>query len=115
MPESATAGGGHGLALIAEHRTPIEALCRRYGVRRLALFGSALHGKTDAAVSDIDLAVDFDDGAGLSPAHQYFNFKSELERLLARPVDLVELSAMQDSRLKRIIQRTQVRVFGYGT
>ena len=37
--------------------------------------------------------------------------KSQLETLLGRPVDLVELAAMPDSRLKRLISREAVSVF----
>jgi uncharacterized protein len=32
------------LPLIAERRSDIAALCRRFGVRRLAVFGSAARG-----------------------------------------------------------------------
>jgi len=101
-----------GLALIAAHRSAIEALCGRYRVRQLALVGSALRGDADAARGDIDLTVEFEETKEASPAHQYFDFKSELERLLGRQADLVELRAMQDCRLKRIIQKTQVPVHG---
>jgi hypothetical protein len=34
-----------------------------------------------------------------------------VERLVGRPVDLVETKAMADSRLKRVIERTQVPVY----
>lgn len=36
----------------------LAELCRRHGIRRLALFGSALHG-TDRPGSDVDLLVEF--------------------------------------------------------
>lgn len=38
----------------------LEALCRRHGIRRLALFGSALTGL--GPESDIDLLVEFEAG-----------------------------------------------------
>jgi len=46
-----------------------------------------------------------------SLARQYFDFKQALERLLLRPVDLVELEAMPDTRLKRIIEQTKVPIY----
>jgi len=98
--------------LLETHRSAIEPLCGRYGVSRRALFGSALRGATGAAPGVIDFTVEFDEMNDVSPAHQYFGFKSELERLLGRQADLVELRAMQDCRLKRIIQKTQVPVYG---
>jgi hypothetical protein len=36
----------------------LEALCRRYGIRRLSLFGSTLRG-TNRPDSDVDLLVEF--------------------------------------------------------
>ena len=46
-----------------------------------------------------------------SAARQYFDFKRDLELLLERPVDLVDLGAVEDSRLKRIIERTKVPIY----
>jgi antitoxin ParD1/3/4 len=97
--------------LIDTHRLEIETLCRRYGVRRLALFGSILRQDFSLTTSDIDVAVEFGPPTGDSAARQYFDFKCELERLLARSVDLVELDAMPDTRLKRNIERTKMPIY----
>jgi predicted nucleotidyltransferase len=97
--------------LIAQHRRTINRLCKRFGVRRLGAFGSILREDFDPATSDVDFVVEFKRVPGLAPARQYFDFKSELERVFDRPVDLVELKAMPDSRLKRLIERTQVPVY----
>ena len=64
------------------------------------------------ATSDLDVTVEFGKPRGRSPERQYFDFKAALEALFGRPVDLVELAAMPDSRLKRYIERSQVRVYG---
>ena len=40
----------------------LAAVCRRYRIRRLSLFGSALKG-LDRPESDIDLLVEFEPGA----------------------------------------------------
>jgi predicted nucleotidyltransferase len=101
--------------LLADHGRPLQLRCGRFGVERLGFFGSILRDDFESTNSDLDLVVDFGPDPHDSPARQYVNFKAELERLLGRPVDLVELSAMQESRLKRIIQRTQVGIYGYGT
>lgn len=42
-------------------REHLETLCRRHGIRRLALFGSALSGELGPD-SDIDLLVEFEPG-----------------------------------------------------
>ena len=40
----------------------LQAVCRRYRIRRLSLFGSTLKG-TDRPDSDLDLLVEFEAGA----------------------------------------------------
>lgn len=96
---------------LAVHLKSIRALCRRFSVRRLCAFGSVLRSDFDPARSDIDLAVEFGRSRRHGPANQYFAFKESLERLLGRTVDLIEMKAMADSRLKRVIERTQVPVY----
>jgi predicted nucleotidyltransferase len=98
-------------AMIERRRGEIAQLCERYGVRELALFGSILRSDFDPTSSDVDAAVKFGPPADDSLARQYFDFKSALERLLSRPVDLVELEAMPDTRLKRIIEHTKVPIY----
>jgi len=39
------------IPLVADNKDAIVALCKRYGVRRLALFGSAATGAFDEATS----------------------------------------------------------------
>lgn len=97
--------------LLARHRKEIGSLCRRFSVKYLAAFGSILRSDFDET-SDVDLVVGFGKSSRYSLANQYFEFKSAIEELLGRPVDLVELNAMPASRLKRIIERTQVPVYG---
>lgn len=65
----------------------LAALCRRYRIRRLSLFGSTLKG-TDRPDSDVDLLVEFEPGAkpGLLTMAR---IEIELSPLLAgRKVDL---------------------------
>jgi predicted nucleotidyltransferase len=97
--------------MIERRRDDIAELCKRYGVCELALFGSILRSDFDPASSDVDAAVKFGPPAKHSLARQYFGFKAALEHLLSRTVDLVELEAMPDTRLKRIIERTKVPIY----
>lgn len=102
-------------AMIERRRGEIAQLCERYGVRELALFGSIVRGDFDATSSDVDAAVKFGPPADDSLARQYFDFKTALEHLLSRPVDLVELEGMPDTRLKRIIENTKVPLYAAAT
>ncbi len=84
---------------IALHREELRELCRRFGVRRLDVFGSAASGDFDPARSDIDFLVEFDpdapDGHSLSG---FFDFKEALEALFGRSVDLVDRKEIENSR-----------------
>lgn len=100
-----------GRTLLDSHTDALAALCRRFAVRQLGLFGSALRSDFDTAHSDIDLAVEFGPPFDGSASSQYFDFKAELEQLLGHRVDLVELTAMPDSRLRLTILRTQVPLY----
>jgi uncharacterized protein len=112
---SVTADKGHSgpvmPTLLASKFRELRILCRRFAVRRLGAFGSVLREDFDSDRSDIDLAVEFARSQRYGPADQYFKFKSALEQLLGREVDLVELRAMPASRLKQTIERTQVPVY----
>lgn len=65
----------------------LAALCRRYHIRRLALFGSTLRG-TARPDSDVDLLVEFE--AGQEPGLlRLAGIEAELSALVdGRPVDL---------------------------
>jgi predicted nucleotidyltransferase len=86
------------LTEITEKRPELAALCRRYGVARLEVFGSAARGGDfDPGRSDVDFLVTFtpaarDDHAG------FMAFKAALETLLGRSVDLVDREAVEASR-----------------
>jgi predicted nucleotidyltransferase len=73
--------------LLEQHRRDIELLCRRYGIRKLDVFGSAAAGAFKAD-SDVDFFYEFNnDLSGL--ADRFFGLKEDLEGLLGRKVDLV--------------------------
>jgi uncharacterized protein len=112
---SVTAEEGHGGSvmpiLLASKLRELRILCRRFAVLRLGAFGSVLRKDFDPGRSDIDLAVEFARSRRYGPADQYFKFKSALEQLFGREVDLVELRAMPASRLKQSIERSQVPVY----
>lgn len=44
---------------IEQRRAELEALCRRLGVRRLEVFGSAAAGEFRGETSDLDFLVEF--------------------------------------------------------
>ena len=98
-------------ALIEKHLGAIEALCREHGVRRLAIFGSAVRGDFDDVASDLDFLVEF---AHMSPREHkeaYFSMVEGLEALFSRQVDLVELQAVENPFVRSRIESTQETVY----
>jgi uncharacterized protein len=81
------------LPLIEQHRTELDALCRRYEVRRLELFGSGARGDFDLGASDLDFLVAFTRPGKLSPADRFFGLLADLEDLFGCKVDIVDVSA----------------------
>ena len=65
----------------------LAAVCRRYGVKELSLFGSAVRGEMRPE-SDIDMMVEFEPGARIGLI-KFESLAEELEALAGRRVDLV--------------------------
>jgi predicted nucleotidyltransferase len=83
---------------IAEKRQDLIALCRRFGVVRLEVFGSAARGADfEPSRSDADFLVTFSPEAR-NDLSAFADFKDALEALLGRSVDLVEREAVEASR-----------------
>ncbi|HEY1685213.1 MAG TPA: nucleotidyltransferase domain-containing protein [Tepidisphaeraceae bacterium] len=75
--------------LIKQHREEIIALCKRYRLKSLELFGSAASGEFDPATSDVDFFYSFDPNDLEGLEDRYFEFHESLEKLFGRKVDLV--------------------------
>ena len=82
------------IPLIQSQRSDIAALCGRFGVRTLEVFGSAADGSFDAARSDIDFLVDFNADDSGSLFHRYFGLQEALEKMFNRRVDLVSSASL---------------------
>ena len=80
-------------------------LVARYGVDRLALFGSTVRNSARVD-SDIDILVSFN---GPATSARYFGVQFFLEDLLGRPVDLVTDKALRPE-LRPFIEREAVHV-----
>jgi uncharacterized protein len=97
--------------LVEERRGEIEEVCRRYRVRRLELFGSAVGDRFDPRTSDLDFLVEFE---GLPPAEHarcYFGLLFALTDLFGRDVDLVEAGAIRNPYFLRAIAKDRVLLY----
>ncbi|CAN5773694.1 nucleotidyltransferase family protein [soil metagenome] len=100
---------------IDQKRDALAVLCRRYGVARLEIFGSAARAADfDALHSDADFLVTFTP-ATRNDLAAFADFKEALEGLLGRRVDLVEREAIEASRnfiRRRAILKEAEMVYG---
>ena len=92
----------HVLDLLSRSKDELRA---RFGVTRLALFGSTARGEASKA-SDVDILVSFD---GPATSQRYFGVQFFLEDLLDCPVDLVTDKALR-RELRPYIERERVDV-----
>lgn len=98
--------------LIESKKCDLRALCERYRVERLALFGSALRHDFDPVRSDLDFAVEFFAMSPQEHAEAYFGLLEALEGLFGRRVDLVEIEAVRNPYLRREIEDHQETLVG---
>jgi len=96
---------------LAGQRARIAKLCRRYHVRRLDLFGSAARDDFDAARSDLDFLVEFDESHATPGLDAYLGLKGDLEKLLGRPVDLLMPETITNPYVKADIARDRLTVY----
>ncbi len=89
---------------ISVPREKIDTFCRKWQVKELDIFGSALREdfRND---SDIDLLVTFHDGVHWG-FDEWLEMTRELEGILGRPVDLVERRLVEAS--KNYIRRKHI-------
>ena len=99
------------VAVIEDKQEAIAALCRRFRVSRLYLFGSAATDAFRPGDSDIDLLVDFGDMDGRTKAHLYFDLLDELRILLGTKVDLVMVDAVKNRFIARDIEQTKQELY----
>lgn len=91
-------------AIVESKREAVSDLCRRNHVKRLEVFGSAVRDDFDAARSDIDLLVEFDESAPRSWG-AFVDLKEALERIFERPVDLIAPETIRNPYVRASIDR----------
>ena len=93
---------------IQQRQTEIQDLCRRYGVRKLELFGSASTGNFRSD-SDLDFLVEFEPLPNYSD--RYFGLLESLEQLFNRPVDLVVATAIKNPYFQESVEKTKALLY----
>jgi len=98
--------------LIEKHRAALGELCRRFGVSRLYVFGSAASGEFRPS-SDLDFVVSMADRLpnGIY-ADRFLDLADELEGLFGRRVDLVSEQSIRNPFFRREVEATRQLVYG---
>jgi predicted nucleotidyltransferase len=96
---------------LSQRGTALAALCRRFGVRQLDLFGSAVAGDFDPERSDLDFLVLFQNLAHKDYARAYFGLRDGLADLFERPVDLVTEAGLENPYLRQRVDAERVALY----
>ena len=97
--------------VVESRRDEVAEICRRLGVQRLEVFGSAARDDFDEARSDIDFLVEFGRQVQGSPLATWFALKEQLEALFARRVDLVFSDAIENPFVRASVDRNRQVVY----
>lgn len=92
---------GNGRAALAVPKRALAAVCRRYRVKRLGVFGSAARGEA-GGTSDVDLLVEFKPDAQAS-LFDMVRLRDELSRMFGRTVDLATPAILENPYRRRSI------------
>lgn len=84
----------------------LRELCRRYEVRELALFGSALREDFHAE-SDVDLLVEFQPGTAVG-FMTLGRMQAELETVLGRAVDLIPKRGLKPLLREEVLAQCEI-------
>lgn len=77
-------------------------LSSKYGVKRLALFGSFVRGDQKGA-SDVDVVVELERPLGL----EFVNLAERLKQILGRKVDLLTMAGLKSIRVPSVRKRVE--------
>jgi uncharacterized protein len=98
------------IALVANKRDDIAALCKQYGVRKLDLFGSAVTGGFNPDTSDLDFVADLG-GYERGVAKRYFAFCDALATLFGRSVDVITVRQIQNPYFRAEVNATSEPIY----
>lgn len=103
------------MKLIELNMDKIVALCKKYRVAKLWVFGSILSDRFNEE-SDVDLSVNFDEEAlkneNMDWADTFFDFMHDLEHLFGRKIDLVCDDAVSNKYFRNELDATKLLIYG---
>jgi uncharacterized protein len=99
------------LSMLGSKAEELAALCRRFQVKRLEIFGSATTSAFRPESSDLDFIVDFGDEP-LGPwAGRFLEFADALESLFGRHVDLIMPKSIRNPYFRQAVNASRRLVY----
>ena len=95
-------------AEIESRRADVARICARLGVRRLELFGS---GTRSASPRDLDFLADLGERPPAEYAAAYFALREELEKLFAKPVDIVTPPGLANPFFRQRVEQEKTLLY----
>ncbi|HVG24842.1 MAG TPA: nucleotidyltransferase domain-containing protein [Thermoanaerobaculia bacterium] len=97
---------------VTEHLEEVRALCEKYRVKRLSLFGSAVKGTFDPERSDLDFVVEFlTEPDPLRRGEYYLDLLLGLQQLFTRDVDLVVGTSITNVYFRQVLDLTACQLY----
>ena len=98
--------------LITDNIQKIIALCKKYRVKALYVFGSILTNHFNEN-SDVDFSATFNhDSDPLIAGENFLNFHMELEDLIGRKIDLVDEDFLKNPYFIEELNETKKLIYG---
>lgn len=89
------------------NKKKIAGLCRKYGIRKLALFGSVVR-EDFGPKSDVDVLVEYKPGQTIG--FEFFDIERELSGLFGgHPVDLVTEKYLNPRLRSRVLETAEIQ------
>jgi predicted nucleotidyltransferase len=98
-------------SVVHDFKGSLAEQCRRFGVRRLEVFGSATRGDFDPETSDVDFIVSFSDKTPGTYADRYLDFAAAIEQLLGRKIDLLTERCIRNPYFRREVEAARQIVY----
>ncbi len=96
--------------LVAKNLDRIRAACERRGVSFLELVGSAARDDFDSQASDLDVLVDFPDGAS-NLFDSFMGLRDDLAEIFGRPVDVITVRGVRNPLFLESLRRGAIQLY----
>ena len=83
----------------------LQQICLSYGIKKLSIFGSSIHGNANSE-SDLDILIEF--LSGHTPGFAFIDLENELSVLFRKKIDLHTPMSLSRYFRDNILQEAQV-------